>query len=113
MALVATPKYKWAWGASEFFVIISVNDAGTYVPGGYTMLPSLFTLNTFASTSDSQLQAPPVFGAVGIWADGQAGNYAFMFSGTGNMGIAVSSTGVELGSVSAAGVTTALCAFGH
>lgn len=113
MALVATPKYKWAWGATEFFVIIAVNDAGTYVPGGYAMTPALFTLNTFASTSDSQLQVPPTFGAVGIWADGQVGNYAVISSSTGNMLIAVSSTGVELGAVSAAGVTTALCAFGH
>jgi hypothetical protein len=114
MALVATPKYKWAWGTTEFFVIISVNDAGNYATGGYAMTPALFTLNTFASTSDSQLQTPPVFGPVGIWADGQVGNYAVISSSTGNMLIAVSSTGVELGNgVSAAGVTTALCAFGH
>jgi hypothetical protein len=113
MALVATPKYKWTWGASEFFVIISVNDAGTYVPGGYTITPAMFTLTTFAATSDSQLQAPPAFGAVGIWADGQVGNYAIIDQTTGNLKIAVSSTGVELGSVSAAGIVTALCAFGH
>jgi hypothetical protein len=113
MALVSTKIYKWAWGSSEFFAIISVNDAGTYVPGGYTITPALFTFNTFASTSDFQLQVPPTFGAIGIWTDGQVGNYAIMDSGTGTLKIAVSSTGVELGSVSAAGVTTAICAFGH
>lgn len=113
MALVATPKYKWAWGASEFFVIISVNDAGTYAPGGYTLTPSLFALNTFAATSDSQLQSPPAFGPVGIWADGQVADYAIIDQTTGTLKIAVSSTGVELGAVSAAGIVTALCAFGH
>lgn len=113
MALVATPKYKWAWGASEFFVIISVNDSGTYTPGGYTLTPSLFTLNTFAATSDSQLQSPAAFGPVGIWADGQVADYAIIDQTSGNLKIAVSSTGVELGAVSAAGIVTALCAFGH
>ena len=77
------------------------------------MVPSLFTLNTFAATSDSQLQTPPAFGPVGIWADGQVANYAIIDQTTGNLKIAVSSTGVELGAVSAAGIVTALCAFGH
>jgi len=113
MALVATPKYKWAWGTTEFFIIISVNDSGIYVPGGYTLTPALFTVNTFASTSDSQLQTPPTFGAVGIWADGQVANYAIIDQTSGTLKIAVSSTGAELGSVSAAGIVTALCAFGH
>lgn len=113
MALVATPKYKWAWGASEFFVIVSANDAGTYVPGGYAMTASFFTLNTFAATSDSQLQSAPNFGPVGIWADGQVANYAIIDQTSGNLKIAVSSTGVELGAVSAAAIVTGLCAFGH
>ena len=113
MALVSTKIYKWAWGASEFFAVISVNDAGTYVPGGYTLTPAMFTFNTFAATSDFQLQVPPTFGAVGIWADGQVGNYAIVDQTTGALKIAVSSTGVELGAVSAAGIVTALCAFGH
>lgn len=94
-------------------MIISVNDSGTYVPGGYTLTPALFTVNTFASTSDSQLQTPPTFGAVGVWADGQVANYAIIDQTSGTLKIAVSSTGVELGSVSAAGIVTALCAFGH
>lgn len=114
MALVATPKYKWAWGASEFFVLISVNDAGNYATGGYAMTPGLFTLNTFAATSDSQLQAPPTFGSVGIWADGQVATYAIIDSTTGNLIYAVSSTGLQQGNgTSAAAVVTALCAFGH
>ena|SRR5271156_820544 len=113
MALVATPKYKWSWGTTEFFVILSVTDAGTYVPGGYAMTPAFFTLNTFAATSDSQLQAPPNFGPVGIWADGQVAYYGIIDQTTGNLKIAVSSTGVELGSVSAAGIVTGLCCFGH
>lgn len=113
MALVATRIYKWAWGASEFFAVISVNDAGTYAPGGYTITPAMFTFNTFASTSDFQLQVPPTFGAIGVWADGQVGTYSIMDQATGTMKIAVSSTGVELGAVSAAPTVTALCAFGH
>ena len=94
-------------------MIISVNDSGTYVPGGYAMTPGLFTLNTFAATSDSQLQSPPAFGQVGIWADGQVANYAIIDQTSGNLKIAVSSTGVELGSVSASGIVTGLCCFGH
>jgi|HubBroStandDraft_6_1064221.scaffolds.fasta_scaffold1601496_2 hypothetical protein len=113
MALVATPIYKWAWSASEFFAIISVTDAGTYVVGGYTITPAMFTFTTFASTSDFQLQAPPTFGAVGIWTDGQVGNYGIFDQSTGKLKIAVSSTGLELGAVSAAGIVTAICAFGH
>src|SRR5258708_1751219 len=102
MPLVATPKYKWAWGASEFFVIVSVNDAGNYATGGYAMTPSLFTLNTFAATSDSQLQAPPAFGPVGIWADGQVATYAIVSQSTGNLIYAVSSTGVEFANAASA-----------
>lgn len=114
MALTATPKYKWAWGASEFFVIVSANDPGNYATGGYAMTPGFFTLNTFAATSDSQLQSAPAFGPVGIWADGQVGNYSVISSSTGNLIYAVSSTGVELANAaSAAGIVTALCAFGH
>jgi|SRR5712664_836798 len=114
MALAATPKYKWAWGASEFFVIVSVNDSGNYATGGYAMTPALFTLNTFAATSDSQLQSSPTFGPVGIWADGQVATYSIISSSTGNLIYAVSSTGVEQANASsAAAVTTALCAFGH
>lgn len=112
MALAATPKYKWAWGASEFFVIISVNDSGTYPAGGYTVTPDFFTLNTYAATSDSQLQAPATFGPVGIWADGQGATYAIINSSTGKLQYFVSSTGVEF-SGSATAVVTALCAFGH
>jgi len=112
MALVATPIYKWAWGTTEFMVIASVNDSGTYSAGGYTLTPGLFTLNAFASTSDSQLQAPPTFGAVGVWVDGQGANYAIVNSGTGKLQYFVSSTGAEF-SGSASGVVTALVTFGH
>jgi hypothetical protein len=114
MALTIIPKYKWAWGASEFFAIIEADGDASYTTGGYAMTPGLFTFNTFAATSDFQLQVPPVFGPVGVWADGQAGTYAFVFSATGNMGLAVSSTGVEVGNgVNVTAVKTLLCAFGH
>jgi len=112
MALASTPIYKWAWATSEFMVIASFNDSGTYGAGGYTLSPALFTLNTFASTSDSQLQAPPTFGSVGIWTDGQGATYSIINSSTGKLQYFVSSTGAEF-SGSASAVTTALVAFGH
>lgn len=114
MALTVLPKYKWAWGATEFFVVIEVDGDTSYPTGGYAVTPALFTLNTFPATSDSQLQVPPTFGPVGIYADGQVATYAIIFSATGNLGLAVSSTGVEVANaVNVTAVKTLLCAFGH
>lgn len=114
MALTVLPKYKWAWGATEFFVLIEVDGDASYPTGGYAMTPALFTLNTFPATSDSQLQVPPTFGPVGVWADGQVATYALINSGTGNLQFAVSSTGVEVANaVNVTAVKTLLCAFGH
>jgi|SRR5271156_6054466 len=114
MALTILPKYKWAWGDSEFFVIVEADGDASYATGGYAMTPALFQLNTFAATSDFQLQVPPTFGPVGIWADGQVATYAVIFSATGNMGLAVSSTGVEVGNgTNVTAVKTLLCCFGH
>jgi hypothetical protein len=112
MALAATAIYKWAWGLSEFLVIVSANDSGTYGAGGYTLTPGFFTLNTFASTSDSQLQAPPTFSPVFVWANGQLADYAVINSSTGKLQYGVASTGAEL-TGSAAGVTTVLACYGH
>jgi hypothetical protein len=75
---------------------------------------SLFTINTLAATSDAQLQAPAPFGAVLIGADGQAGTYAFLDPVTGNLRLAVSSTGVEVANgVNVSTIVTSLVAFGH
>lgn len=117
MALTITPMYKWAWGASEFMsIILTVGDA-TYPAGGYALPASLFTLNTFASTSDFQLQAPPP-NPVGIWADesntgAAVGGYAAIDAVTGNMRLFVAA-GTEVGTgATAVTFKTALIAFGH
>jgi len=117
MALTVTPMYKWTWGASEFMVIIEVVGDTSYPAGGYLLPASLFTLNTFASTSDSQLQAPPP-NPVGIWADNSntgaaVGGYAQIDAVTGAMRLFVAA-GTEVGTgATAATFKTALIAFGH
>jgi hypothetical protein len=117
MALTITPMYKYAWGASEFMVVIETQGDASYPAGGYALPPSLFTLNTFASTSDSQLQAPPP-NPVGIWADNSntgaaVGGYAQIDAVTGNMRWFLA-TGVEVaGAATAATFKTSLIAFGH
>ena len=114
MALTIIPKYKWAWGASEFFAIVEVDGDASYPTGGYALPASTFFFNTYAATSDFQLQIPPVFGPVGIWADGQVATYSIIFSATGNLGFAVSSTGLEVANTTnVTAVKTLLCAFGH
>ena len=113
MALTSAVQYKWAWGASEFFVITKTTGDASYPATGYPLPASAFTLNTFAATSDAQLQTPSPY-AVGIWADGQVGTYGIIDPSTGNLRLAVSSTGVEVGTgVSVSTIVTALCAFGH
>lgn len=113
MALVSVVQYKWAWGASEFFAIAKVTGDASYPAGGYPLPASVFTFSTYAATSDAQLQAPSVF-AVGIWADAQVGTYGIIDAVTGNLRLAVSSTGLEVAVASnQSAVVTAICAFGH
>jgi len=117
MALTVVPMYKWSWGASEFMSVIQVTGDTTYVSGtGYALPASLFTFNTFAATSDFQLQAPPV-NPVGIWADAShsapgAGGYAEIDSTTGNLRL-YQATGTEVASGTAVTYVTVLIAFGH
>ena len=114
MALTIKPIFKWAWGASEFFALVEVDGDASYPTGGYALPASTFFLNTYPATSDFQLQAPPVFGPVGIWCDGQVATYAIIFSATGNLGLAVSSTGLEVANTTnVTAVKTVICAFGH
>lgn len=114
MALTITPMYKWAWGATEFTAIVKATGDSSYPsPGGYALPASVFTFNTYAATSDFQLQAPPA-NPVGIWADGQGGTYGIIDSATGNLRLFVSSTGVEVANgVNVTAVNTTLVAFGH
>lgn len=113
MALGITPFYKWAWGATEFTAIIKTTGDASYPAGGYPLPASAFTFNTYAATSDSQLQAPPA-NPVGIWADGQGGTYGIIDVSTGNLRLFVSSTGAEVGTGSnQTAVNTTLVAFGH
>jgi len=117
MAVTVVPLYKWAWGASEFMSIVQVTGDTTYANGtGYALPPSLFTFNTFASTSDFQLQAPPV-NPVGIWADGShsapgAGGYAEIDFTTGNLRL-YAAAGTEVANGTAVSYVTVLVAFGH
>jgi hypothetical protein len=117
MALSVVPMYKWAWGASEFMVVATFTGDTTYVSGtGYALTPAMFTLNTFASTSDSQLQAPPA-NPVGIWADAShsapgAGGYAQIDVTTGNLRL-YTAGGTEVASGTAVTYVTVLIAFGH
>jgi hypothetical protein len=73
----------------------------------------VFTYNTYATTSDAQLQSPSPY-AVGIWADGQVGTYGIIDPSTGNLRLAVSSTGVEVATAAnVSTIVTAICGFGH
>jgi hypothetical protein len=117
MALSVVPMYKWAWGASEFMSIITVTGDTTYVSGtGYALPPSLFTFNTFAATSDFQLQTSPI-NTVGLWADCShsapgAGGYGQIDVTTGNLRL-YQAAGTEVASGTAVTYVTALIAFGH
>ena len=121
MSLGVTPIYKWALQPpGEFISIIQVtgdtaypNTGGTI---GYPITPATFSLNTFASTSDDQLQVPPVPGFF-VWSDlaapGSAGGFAKIDSTTGNLRM-FGSTGTEIAnSATAAAITVTLVAFGH
>lgn len=113
MALTVVNQYKWAWGTTEFMIIAKTTGDASYPAGGYPLPASAFTLNTFATTSDSQLQSPSPY-AVGIWADGQVGTYGIIDPSTGNLRLAVSSTGVEVATgASVSTIITALVCFGH
>lgn len=117
MALTVTPMYKWAWGATEFMAIIMTTGDTAYPAGGYPLAASLFTFNTFASTSDFQLQVPPP-NPVGIWADSSntgaaVGGYAGIDAVTGNMRLFVAAGTEVAGAATAATFKTALVAFGH
>ena len=117
MALTITPMWKWAWGASEFMsIILTVGDT-SYPAGGYPLPASLFTFNTFAATSDFQLQTPPP-NSPGIWADNSntgaaVGGYAAIDAVTGNLRLFLAA-GTEVGTgATAATFKTSLIAFGH
>jgi hypothetical protein len=117
MALTITPMWKWAWGASEFMAVIETQGDASYPAGGYPLASSLFTFNTFAATSDFQLQAPPP-NPVGIWADNSntgaaVGGYAAIDAANGNLRLFLA-TGTEVaGAATAATFKTSLIAFGH
>jgi hypothetical protein len=117
MALTVTNMWKWAWGASEFMSVVMVVGDTAYPSGGYPLAASIFSLNTFASTSDFQLQVPPP-NPVGVWADNSntgaaVGGYAQIDAVTGNMRLFLA-TGTEVaGAATAATFKTALIAFGH
>ena len=117
MALATVPMYKWAWGTTEFMAIILTVGDTSYPSGGYPLAPSAFTFNTFASTSDFQLQAPPP-NPVGVWADSSntgaaVGGYAAIDAVTGNMRLFLASGTEVAGAATAATFKTALVAFGH
>lgn len=117
MALAVVPMYKWAWHRSEFIAMVTVTGDTTYVSGtGYALPASIFNFNTYASTSDFQLQAPPV-NPVGVWADGGhtapgAGGYAQIDSTTGNLRL-YQSGGTEVASGTAVTYVAVLQAYGH
>jgi hypothetical protein len=117
MALGVLPMYKWALQPSEFIVIIGVVGDTSYPAGGYALPASLFTLNTFASTSDSQLQAPPPQ-PIGIWAfnstTGAAlGGSATVDGVTGNLRLFLPGGAEVTTGATAATFKVALIAFGH
>jgi hypothetical protein len=117
MALTITPMWKWAWGASEFMSVIQTQGDTSYPAGGYPLPASLFFLNTFASTSDFQLQVPPP-NPVGIWADGSntgaaVGGYAAIDAVTGNLRLFLPAGTEVVGAATAATFKQALIAFGH
>jgi len=118
MALTVTPLYKWFWGNdSEGTVYIMVTGDTSYPAGGYPLPPSLFALNTFAATSDFQLQVPPpnpVFIAADSSNTGAAlGGYGAIDAVTGNLRLFLS-TGAEVTTAAtAATFKETLMAYGH
>lgn len=117
MALTITPMWKWAWGTTEFMAVILTQGDASYPAGGYPLPASLFFLNTYAATSDFQLQVPPP-NPVGIWADNSntgaaVGGYAAIDAVTGNLRLFLA-TGTEVaGAATAATFKQSLIAFGH
>jgi hypothetical protein len=117
MALAITPLLKFALQPSEFISIIKVVGDSSYPAGGYTVTAANFQLNTFASTSDFQLQAPTNASAFFIGSDlfesGTAGAYVTVDDTTGKLRF-FAATGTEIGTgTSAAGQGAVLIAFGH
>jgi len=117
MALTVTPMYKWAWETSEFMAIILTQGDTAYPAGGYLLPASLFTFNTFAATSDFQLQVPPP-NPVGIWADNSntgaaVGGYAAIDAVTGALRLFLPGGAEVAGAATAATFKQALIAFGH
>jgi hypothetical protein len=126
MALTVVGIFKVALQPSEFMAIIKVTGDATY-PGaanahGYPITPALFTFNTFASTSDFQLNVtnspPAVPTAYYIGADlapnaGAGGTYSEIDDTTGNLRM-YAAAGTEIASAaSATAVSATLIAFGH
>ena len=118
MALTAVLMYKWPWGHSETLAIITVTGDTAYVPGtGYPLLHGMFHFESgFASTSDYQLQAPPI-NPVFVWADGGhnapgAGGYAQVDSTTGNLRF-YQAGGTEVAAGTAVTYAAVLAAYGH
>jgi hypothetical protein len=117
MALTVTPMYKWAWANSEFMVIIMVTGDSSYTSGGYALPASLFTLNTFASTSDFQLQAPPpnpVFMLANASNTGAAvGGYSAIDAVNGTLRLFLAGGTEVAGAATAVSFKQVLMAYGH
>lgn len=129
MALALTKSVlKYALQPSEFISIIQVTGDSSYPnPGntaaGYPITPALFSLTTFASTSDFSVpgtgnSAPATTTGYYIGADIAAngaagGTYVEIDSVTGNLRM-YAAAGTELASAaSATSVSATLIAFGH
>jgi hypothetical protein len=119
MALTVTNLYKWTQQQGEFIVIIQVtgdtaypNTGGTV---GYPITAATFSLTTFASTSDFQLQSPPTvpYFQLGNVDVSGAGGFTKLDGTTSNLRF-FGSTGTEITNGSTAAATSAiLMAFGH
>lgn len=121
MALTVKNLYKWTnFNTGSFMVIIQVtgdtaypNTGGTV---GYPITAATFSLNSFASTSDFQLQAPPTPGSYFQWGDvvvSSAGGFTKIDGTTGNLRF-FGSSGTEIANAAtAAAISCFLVAFGN
>lgn len=114
MALTSTPLLKFNLQPSEALSVVILTGDTAYPTGGYPVTPGLFFFNTFASTSDFQLQQPPTFAPYFLGADGQGGTYATINQANGNLQLFVSSTGAEVAlNTNVSTIKTICLAFGH
>lgn len=126
MALTVSNILKFALQPSEFIAIIQVTGDNSY-PGaanahGYAITPSLFSLNTFASTSDygpaPGNSGPNAWQSYFIGSDiapngGAGGTYVEVDGTTGNLRM-YAAAGTEIASAATAtAISATLIAFGH